>query len=122
MHAVALLTSWYEPVLQRAHVSSPGSAAYEPGRQILHAVRSVLPVTGLALPAGQPSQVALFVAPSALLHEPAGHASNVMLALAAPTCAQKPPEGHSSHREAPGRVLKVPGGHCVHSAAPDDEL
>ena len=88
MHTVALLTSWYEPASQRAHISSPGSAAYEPGRQTLHAVRSVLPVIGLALPAGQLSQVALLVAPTAPLQVPTGHGSKVMLALAAPTSAQ----------------------------------
>ena len=54
----------------------------------LHAVRSILPGTGLAFPAGQRSQVALLVAPTAPLQVPTGRGSKVMLALAAPTCAQ----------------------------------
>ena len=36
-----------------------------------------------------------------------------MLALAAPTLAQKPPGSHKSHSVAPGALLNLPGAQAV---------
>ena len=47
-----------------------------------------------------------------------GHCSKVMLALAAPTLAQKPPGSHKSHAIAPDELLKVPTPHGSHSELP----
>ena len=41
-----------------------------------------------------------------------GHCSYVMLALAAPALAQKPPMAHSSHAVEPTLELNLPTGHC----------
>ena len=41
-----------------------------------------------------------------------------MLALAAPTLAQKPPGSHKSHAIAPDELLKVPTPHGSHSELP----
>ena len=41
-----------------------------------------------------------------------------MLALAAPTLAQKPPGSHNSHAVAPGALLNVPALHAPHSELP----
>ena len=47
-----------------------------------------------------------------------GHCSKVMLALAAPTLAQKPPGSHKSHVVAPGALLNVPASHASHAELP----
>tara|TARA_B100000795_G_scaffold91103_1_gene66425 strand:+ start:654 stop:1097 length:444 start_codon:yes stop_codon:yes gene_type:complete len=46
------------------------------------------------------------------------HCSYVMLALAAPTLAQKPPGSHKSHAVAPGVLLNVPASHAPHMELP----
>ena len=56
--------------------------------------------------------------PSFGLYVPAGHSAKVMLALVAPTVAQKPPTGHRLHEEAPGDSLNLPIGHWVQSSEP----
>ena len=66
--------------------------------------------------------VALLVAPIAALQVPAGQGSNVMLALAAPTVAQKPPGLQESQTVAPGRPLNVPAAQGVQVEAPYPEL
>ena len=47
-----------------------------------------------------------------------GHCVKVMLALAAPTLGQKPPDWHESHSVAPVVELNVPAPHGSHAALP----
>ena len=47
-----------------------------------------------------------------------GHCTKVMLALAAPTLAQKPPGSHKSHSLAPGALLNLPAWHASHAELP----
>ena len=47
-----------------------------------------------------------------------GHCSKVMLALAAPTLAQKPPGSHKSHAIAPGVLLNLPASHAPQAELP----
>ena len=47
-----------------------------------------------------------------------GHCSKVMLALAAPTLAQKPPGSHKSHTVEPGVLLNVPALHAPQAELP----
>ena len=44
-----------------------------------------------------------------------GHCSKVMLALAAPTLAQKPPTGQGLQLLAPTEALKLPLAHAAHA-------
>ena len=60
----------------------------------MHELELVLPGMGLALPGGQPTHEALLELPSVGLYVPAEHGVKVMVALTAPTVAQKPPFGH----------------------------
>ena len=48
-----------------------------------------------------------------------GHCSNAMLALAAPTLAQNPPTGHSSHAVAFKLELNVPALHASQLELPE---
>ena len=68
----------------------------------------------MALPVAQAMHEALLDEPTSGLYEPAGHCTKVMLALAAPTLAQKPPTGQSSHAVARKLVVKLPAAHGVH--------
>ena len=73
---------------------------------------------GLALPAAQRMHTLASDAPVLGLYVPEGHCSNAMLALVAPTLAQKPPVGHALQLGAPVDELKDPTGHASHSLAP----
>ena len=53
-------------------------------------------------------------APPFSLYVPAGHGSNDMLTLTAPSFGQKPPLGQSEQALAPVSEEKVPAGHAVH--------
>ena len=75
----------------------PMPLAMLPGRQSTHTLGLLLPGTGLAFPGGHAMHDALLDAPTSELYVPVGHCSKVMLALAAPTDAQKPPTGQGSH-------------------------
>ena len=63
-------------------------------------------------------QALMLDAPVLGLYEPDGHASNVMLKAAAPSDAQKPPDGQKLQLLLPGSSLNLPGLHAAHVAAP----
>ena len=67
------------------------------------------------MPGAHATHEALLEAPGTSLYVPAGHCSNVMLALAAPTAGQKPPGEHGEHSVAFEEMEKVPAGHGAHS-------
>lgn len=73
---------------------------------------------GFALPAAHNKHAVAFDAPVLGLYVPAGHSSNVMLALVAPMLAQNPPAGHGSQLEDPVVALKLPTSQGVHESAP----
>ena len=96
----------------------PGTAATEPGRQSKQTLRSHLPGTGLAFPAGQFRHAAALDEPVSGLYVPSGHGAKVWLALAAPTAAQYPPTAQLLQVLCPGEALNVPIPHAVHCEAP----
>ena len=73
---------------------------------------------GFALPAGHARHASLLLAPVALLYVPAGHGSKVWLAVAAPTAAQKPPDGQALQLLEPGSELYVPAAQATHVLEP----
>ena len=97
--------SWYLPAAQSRHVGRPPLAAKLPGRQSRHTLASLLPGTGLALPAAHCTHAVWLDAPVCGLYVPAGHWVYAMLALAAPSEAQKPPTGHGLQLAAPVEAL-----------------
>ena len=66
--------------------------------------------------------VRLELAPKAALQVPLGQGSKVMLALAAPTVAQKPPGAHAWQLEAPGVLLNEPASQLSQLVAPGKAL
>lgn len=78
---------------------------------------SELPGMGFAWPAAHGRQNDELVAPRSGLYVPPGQRSNVMLALAAPRVAQKPPTGHASHSIAPKVLLNEPIAHAGQESA-----
>lgn len=110
-HEVAPLADWYVPLLHRSHSERPAIVLKLPGMQSSHALASLLPGIGLALPGGQLRHALLLDAPASELYVPAAHCSKVMLALAAPSDAQKPPVGQALQLVARSLAPKLPAGH-----------
>ena len=63
MQLVAPEAFWYVPGLQRVHLSLPSETVKLPGRQSMHADASLLPGTGLAVPAAHARHDAMLDAP-----------------------------------------------------------
>ena len=117
-HAVWPSAPWNLPAVHKVQVPVPLLAAYEPGRHILQTAGSELPGIGFALPGEHARHATLLLAPVAGLYVPTGHCSKVWLAVAAPTVAQKPPDGHGLQLLDPGSALYVPASHAMHAEAP----
>ena len=118
LQPVAPVASWYVPASHRSHVPRPPVAVKLPGRQSTHTLALLLPGTGFAFPAWHEMHASALDAPVDGLKDPAGHCSNVIEALAAPTLEQKPPVEQLLQVAAPGEALKVPTPHGSHETAP----
>ena len=125
LQGVAGLESWSaKPARQSAHVVA---VALAPGWQVAHAVaelesssyvlapHALQSSPSISDPAGQPTQAARLVAPTAEYCLSAGHCSQAL----APGVSAYRPDAHNSHGvHALASSSERPAGHGVHSTAP----
>ena len=102
-----------------AHEVDPFAAAYDPGAHGRQKSMEPLPASADARPAGQSSQLARLVAPTALEYFPPGHDMHAL----SPRTGLYDPAAHCVHvltLLAPATLPNEPSGHASHDVAPRD--